>query len=236
MFKFAWDNGLIDRPVLCGQEFKRPSKKVLRVHRAKKGAKLFTAEQIRRLLDAASPAMRAMILLGINGGMGNADCGYLPRTAVNLETSMIDFPRPKTGVARRVPLWPETVEAIRVASAMRPDPKDDEHADLMFVTKYGQPWAKETSDPTVAKEFAKLLRRLQMNPRKGAGFYTLRHVFRTISDEVKDQPAINHIMGHSPGDMASEYRERISDARLKAVTDHVRGWLFAEAASESPAA
>jgi hypothetical protein len=27
--------------------------------------------------------------------------------------------------------------------------------------------------------------------------------------------------------MASVYRERISDERLKAVTDHVHGWLFA---------
>jgi hypothetical protein len=26
--------------------------------------------------------------------------------------------------------------------------------------------------------------------------------------------------------MSAVYRETISDARLKAVTDHVRGWLF----------
>jgi hypothetical protein len=49
-----------------------------------------------------------MILLGINGGMGNSDCANLPLRAVDLDAGMIDFPRPKTGIARRCPLWPDT--------------------------------------------------------------------------------------------------------------------------------
>jgi len=35
-------------------------------------------------------------------------------------------------------------------------------------------------------------------------------------------------MGHVPQGMGAYYRERISDDRLRRVTDHVRGWLFAE--------
>jgi hypothetical protein len=38
--------------------------------------------------------------------------------------------------------------------------------------------------------------------------------------------AFDAIMGHVRDDMASVYRERISDARLRAVTDHVRAWLY----------
>src|SRR5262249_12409554 len=53
VFKFAWDSGLIDRPVRYGQSFKRPSRKVVRLDRAKKGPKLFRAEEILRLLAAA---------------------------------------------------------------------------------------------------------------------------------------------------------------------------------------
>lgn len=34
-------------------------------------------------------------------------------------------------------------------------------------------------------------------------------------------------MGHVGADIADEYRERISDERLRAVADHVRAWLFA---------
>jgi hypothetical protein len=35
-------------------------------------------------------------------------------------------------------------------------------------------------------------------------------------------------MGHEVPHMSSVYRETISDARLKAVSDHVRRWLFGE--------
>jgi len=37
-------------------------------------------------------------------------------------------------------------------------------------------------------------------------------------------------MGHARDDMASVYRERISDERLIAVTDYVRRWLFGKEA------
>src|SRR5262249_59177431 len=70
-FKFAYDAGLIDRPARFGPGFKRPSKKTLRLHKAKQGVKLFTAEEVRRLLGAAGVPLRAMILLGINCGYGN---------------------------------------------------------------------------------------------------------------------------------------------------------------------
>ena len=37
-------------------------------------------------------------------------------------------------------------------------------------------------------------------------------------------------MGHAPhsNEMSAVYRERIDDDRLKAVADHVRGWLWPE--------
>jgi hypothetical protein len=107
--KYAFDAGLVDRPVRYGPRFKRPSKKALRIHRAKQGPKLFTAEEIRRLLDAAGRPLKAMILLGINAGFGNADCGRLPHDLLDLDCGVIDYPRPKTGIPRRCILWPETV-------------------------------------------------------------------------------------------------------------------------------
>ena len=226
VFKFAWDDGMIDRPVRYGQGFKRPSRKVVRIDRAKKGPKLFTADEIHRLLGAASTQMKAMILLGINAGFGNADCGHLPQTALDLEAGVIDFPRPKTGIPRRSVLWSETVQAIREALAVRPTPKAAEHAGLVFVTKYGLPWAKDSADQTLAKEFGKLLRALHINGRKGLGFYTLRHTFRTVADATKDQPAVDYAMGHEVPHMSSCYRETIADERLRVVSDYVHAWLF----------
>jgi integrase len=226
MFKFALENGSIQSQVLYGQGFKRPSKKVMRLHRAKAGVKLFTKEEILRILENASTPMKAMVLLGINCGFGNADCGNLPLKALDFENGWVNYPRPKTGINRRCPLWSETMSAIKEVLATRPDPKDNVASALLFITRWGHSWAKDIADSPVTKEMAKLLRKLNINGRDGLGFYTLRHTFRTIADECRDQPAIDHIMGHESPHMSSVYRETISDDRLKAVVDHVHRWLF----------
>jgi len=218
-------------PVRYGPGFKRPSKKTLRLYKAKQGPKLFTAEEIRRLLDAAGGQMKTMMLLGINCGYGNSDCGTLPLSAVDLESGWVDYPRPKTGIPRRCPLWPETVAALREALAKRKAPKAEEDAGLAFITKYGDGWAKDTADSPITKETRKLLDAAAVNgPRN---FYTFRHTFRTVADEAKDQPSIDFIMGHESPHMATVYRERISDERLKAVAGHVRKWLFAKPSPKS---
>ena len=61
---------------------------------------------------------------------------------------------------------------------------------------------------------------------KGRGFYTFRRVFETVAGDSRDQVAVDYIMGHSRGDMASVYRQSIADDRLQAVVDHVHKWLF----------
>jgi integrase len=94
------------------------------------------------------------------------------------------------------------------------------------MTKYGQPWARDDDPAAITKEFVKLLKKLGINGRKGLGFYTLRHCCRTVADESKDQPACDYIMGHEIPHMSAVYRETISDARLRAVADYVRAWLF----------
>ncbi len=232
VFKFAADNCLIDRVIRYGQGFQRPSAKVLRLHRAKQGPKLFTAEEIRRMLDSADRQLKAMLLLGINCGYGIADCGRLPQSALDLERGWIDYPRAKTGVPRRCPLWPETVAALRDCLAHRQEPKKAERAGLVFLTRQGTPWHRDDMSSPLCFKVRKLLRNLGVNGRRGLGFYTLRHVFRTVADESKDQVAVDAIMGHSRGDMASVYRERISDERLKAVTDYVHAWLFPPESTE----
>jgi integrase len=229
--KYAFDAGLLERPLRYGPGFKRPSKKTLRLHRAKQGPKLFSPEEIRKLLNAASTQIRAMILLGINCGFGNTDCGNLPLSALDLEHGWVNYPRPKTGIDRRCPLWPETISAIKEVLANRPKPKQAEHAGLLFITRYRLPWSKDKSSGPVSQEMRKLLNRLGINGHRN--FYTLRHTFRTVGDETKDSVACDAIMGHETPHMSSVYRERIGDDRLKAVADHVRKWLFAEPSAQS---
>jgi integrase len=128
-----------------------------------------------------------MILLGVNCGFGNTDCGTLPLSALNLATGWIDFPRPKTGISRRCCLWPETVAAIRDALASRQDTKDKANASLVFITKYGESWGKETSASPISAETRKLLDALGINGSRN--FYALRHTFETIGGESRDQVA-----------------------------------------------
>jgi integrase len=145
---------------------------------------------------------------------------------------MIDFPRPKTGIARRCPLWPQTVAAIREALAVRPEPRQEGAAALVFTTARGTPWVHFTATggriDNVTIQFTLLLRRLALY-RPGTGFYALRHTHRTVADAACDPVACDIIMGHSDPSMAGHYRERVEVGRLRAVTEHVRQWLFGEA-------
>lgn len=227
LFKFAYDAGLVDKPIRYGPTFKRPSRKTLRQARHAKGPRMFTAEQIKALLAVATVPMRAMVMLGINTACGNHDVGVLTMKHLDLQGGWLNFPRPKTAIMRRAKLWPQTIKAVQAAIAQRPTPNDEAHEQLVFVTRQGRPWGKDAADSPVSKELAKLLKRLGM-ARPGLNFYALRHTFETVAGGAKDQPAIDHVMGHSPAanDMSAVYREGIDDARLVAVSEHVLRWLF----------
>lgn len=225
VFKFAYDEGLIDRPIRYGQGFNKPNRRAMREAANRRASRMFEAEEIRKILDAADVHMTAMILLGANCGFGNHDVGTLPLDAVDLDIGWIDYPRPKTAVRRRCPLWPETVAALRASLAKRKEPTSEEHSGLFFVTKYGGSWAKDIRRGPLTTRMRRLLDDLGLHA-KGRGFYALRHVLETIGGESRDQPALDLIMGHVDDSMAATYRERISDDRLKNVVNHVRTWLF----------
>ncbi|HZN35405.1 MAG TPA: tyrosine-type recombinase/integrase, partial [Pirellulaceae bacterium] len=174
---------------------------------------------------------KAMILLGINCGFGNSDCGTLPLAALDLTGGWVNYHRPKTGIDHRCPLWPETVKAIKAALAKRPTPKSDDAEATVFVTKYGASWAGSAVHNPVSREFGKLAKEQDV----ARTFYDLRHTFRTVADECRDQPAVNSIMGHADASMAATYRERIADDRLRAASDHVRRWLYPEVVAKEKA-
>jgi len=170
----------------------------------------------------ASLPLRTMILLGINGGLGNNDVASIPIHAFDLDAGWLDFAREKTAIDRRIPLWLETIAAVREWLTVRPEPADEKHAGLLFITKYGQPWSIENR--SLSNEMRKLLDSLGINGHRN--FYTLRHTFQTIADECRDFIAVRKIMGHSTKDIADDYREIISDQRLRDAAGFVRKWLF----------
>lgn len=215
---------LIDRAVTFGPDFRRPSKKLLRLAKAQAGPRLFANSEINTLIASANSRLKAMIYLGINCALGNSDIGHLEHSHLDLKGGWLNYPRVKTGINRRAKLWSETVKALKAVPSRRA--AFTEHEGLVFLTQTGHPWAGDTRDSPVAKEMAKLLKACDMK-RKGLSFYSLRHTFLTIGEESKDMPAVYSIMGHAPrsGDMSSIYRHGVSDDRLEHVSEYVRAWL-----------
>ncbi len=221
VFKFASENGLVERPVTFGTGLDLPSKSDLRRHRGKQPKPLFTAAEIRAFLDAANGPTRAFILLGINAGLYASDLAEMRHR--NIAGEWLDFPRPKTGIARRCWLWPETIEAIKAAW------NEGKAGDLVFTTKTGLPLLVQTKEggrvDKVSNAFARLKRQMTFE-RECAGFKNLRHTLRTVIDAAGDQPAAGLMMGHTDPTIADHYRHGIDDDRLRAVSEFVRRWLW----------
>ena len=243
VLNYGYEIDAIDRPIKTGPGFKKASKKTLKLERRKKPKKLFTATQIQELVAAADEQLRAMILLGINAGYGNADCGRLETSWIDFDQSWLNEVRGKTAVDRHAWLWPETITALRDVIANRPEPKDASFADRVFITKYGNPWHRDEQRHTpIASSFAKLTkaygeRRWNVGPfcrhsqptgcyQHHVSFYALRHTFETIAGNSRDQVAVDCVMGHVDDSMAAEYREDIDPQRIIDVCSFVRSWLY----------
>ena len=200
-FKWAGDNGHLTQVPAYGSWFRTggPS--------PSKADKLFTAHQINVLLGAADDAMKAMILLGINGAYLAADCAELAiedgdehqRMRLDDDPPFIAFRRVKTGVARRGTLWPETVDALRAVIGTR-------EKGLVFRTRKGYPLIHQVEhrddDGDLIKTvrcdatsvaFRKLMVKTGLRPKqpktgrrkndplKGVGLSALRTTFYTVA-------------------------------------------------------
>jgi integrase len=228
VFNFAVEEGLIEHAPRYGKGFEMPDAKRLRKARRAKGARMFTAEQIKAALEHATTNAKAMFLLGVNAGLGNTDVALLPIAAVDLKAGWLDYPRSKTEVERRVPLWPETLDAIRKVLEERCEPVDPADASLLFIGKRGESYIGHHRGYRVDQEIRRVLKKAKV---EGRSFYDLRRTFQTIGDGSLDFVAVQKIMGHAPpeGDMSARYRQalaEVDDPRLQKVVDHVRAWLW----------
>jgi integrase len=177
-------------------ELKSPPARILR--QAKNATvKLYTDEQVRQIVDGADGELKAMVLLGLNCGFGPKDCCELPTNRVDLETGWHNFGRPKTGIERRCPLWPETVEALRAC------------------TNNGHVFDSGWDRRTVAyyfREFYTLRRTFET-------IATTAGVPQAVIDKIMGHvPKID--------DMSAVYRQKIFDQQLLECTSHVRDWYL----------
>ena len=108
---FRWANRTFDNVNFKYEDaLKSPEKKLIREQRAKAGSRMFEATDLRKLIKAADPTMKAVILMGLNCGFGPTD--VIELTTDRIKNGFVDYPRPKTAVNRRCPLWQQTLKAI----------------------------------------------------------------------------------------------------------------------------
>jgi integrase len=216
--------------VTFGKAFARAPKTSLLKHQNAGGRKCYAAEEIDRILAASDLQLRAIVLLALNAAYGNADVASLPETALDLNHGWVEFPRVKTGVARRCPLWPEVVEILREWLPRRPKP-GKEAVGLVFLSSRGNRWIRnEGRTDALGARFSRLLKKLEINGRRSLGLYTMRHTFATAGANSRDTDAVRAILGHIDPHTSAAYIEGISDERLLAVTETVRQWLWPETA------
>jgi integrase len=104
VFKYGYEDGHMPKPMLFGQNFRKPKKKVMRetrnASRLSNGKRMLTAAEIRTAYNAASMPLKLMILLAINGGLGQSDLSSLKIAHLDPDGGWLDYPRPKTGIDR----------------------------------------------------------------------------------------------------------------------------------------
>lgn len=176
----------------AGKALKAPSQRLLRAAKEARGEQLYEAADIRKLVKAASAELKWMILMGINCAFGPRDCELFPGP----DGEWHNFARPKTGIARRCWLWPETRAALK-----EPNPQWDRYK--------------------IAKGFTALCESCKV---KNHGFYSLRRTHVTISEG--SQAVIDRICGWQKAVMASVYRQKTFDAKVQACCEAMRTWYL----------
>lgn len=253
MFNHALTYRLIARAPFYGNSFHKSSeadKRAAGREREKTGgARIFSDEELIKILAAAAGNLRAMILLGLNAGMYAADISLLTWSSIRREGGqrIIDFDRRKTGgVHWKFPLWPETVAALAQVRRIQRrrkkfrEPRVAAHADLIFRTLHGRPYHRENTlvaesgrvsksiaIDTIGQEFRKLLERLKIK-RAGVSFGALRHTHITAVGDHVDERAARRVRGHKVKGIEKHY-DKIPIERLKQVTDLARQRLLRSA-------
>ncbi len=191
MYTFADDSSILnsaprlkriknERPHQCGSA-ERP---------------LYTAAEIRRLLDNADVQLKAMILLALNCGFGPKDLHDLKWSDIRGER--VTLPRSKTGVSQTFLLWAETQRALdevrqaRLFLVERLKKRGRHRSDdgYVFVTYFWRAWKKDS----IAEQFRKLCK---VSGVPCYGIYRLRHCASTAMSLVANPHVHRKFMRHS---------------------------------------
>jgi integrase len=210
--------------------------------------RILTGEEMDKLLKRASPAFQAIILVGVNCGLGPADIGRMRWNMIDLDTGRLTFARPKTGVPRFGHLWKRTRVALRRVRKLRQNQEALERegeASLVFLTRNNLAYYREAEvhkeiiidgqkvkklvsiavENAVSITFCRMAKDLKLD--KGVHFYRLRHTFKTLAKQSRDKDAIDGMMGHKDRSVGKIYdHEEIAWSRIQRVARFVYRGLW----------
>ncbi len=216
-FNYAMDAGWIE-PMRYGK-FCVVKQGVLKKHKAKKPQKLYTPEEILKILEFCSDDLKACILLTLSTGMGGTDLSLLRMS--DIENGFIVGRRNKTQVERKAPLWPEVAALLA-----KLDRADDE---CLFRTQRGLPLvgAMEHSN-NYQSSFKRACVRAGVDNR---GPYLLRSITQTICEQANvplASLATSKIMGHKRAEISETYRKEgnVPDHQIRRVSQYLHAWLY----------
>jgi integrase len=182
--------------------------------------RVVTGAEIDTLLAKANVHMKAIVLLGINCGLGPADIGRMKWKHVSmgaeldLGRAVLNYPRHKTGRKRMGYLWKLTravlEEVKKLPASVAAIEKGKEEANV-FVNRNGKAYYREEDRLEKNAETGKTMvvgtrvynlisgkftKHAEACGLKGLRIYRLRHSFKTHGKKAKDRDALNLCMGH----------------------------------------
>jgi len=222
------------QPVRFGPRFRMPSADALRVEKEAGKQRFIEAADVQKLLAKAKPAMRCMILLGVNCGFYAQDSTKLTFSRLHLDHDppYHDFARVKNGRPRKAVLWAETVDALREYIQHH---RGDHPSDIVILTQYHRPYNDQATGRGLRTAFQHLLASAGVTVSPGTSIGSLRHVYGTVADLCNDQGAIDLSMGHAPRSLQKAvYRQQyLSELdRLAELAQIVHDWLWPDEPEE----
>ena len=224
-FNWLAKEGKVPHRINFGADFVPPAAKTSQDETKESDWKQFTAAETWKLIESASPNTKAMIWLALNAACNNSDCANLTKKAIDFHAGVLRWKRWKvraknSAKVRTIPLWPETLAALREVDEKRPKPRYSTDANLFFLTRNRKQW----SQWSLSQEIFKLKKPEKLGINKpGIGFNSFRHVIETFGGT--DQVAIDWLMGHIDKSVAVRYRDGVPRERIQDVLVNVRRWL-----------